>query len=114
MDVTDVNEHAPTFTARQYNGMLFENAPVGTSASVTVLANDTDLLQANRNIMYNITAGNTMDSFVIGAKVSTTSQMGSGKRAIFNRIIGKRNGREYKKFDIEASCLPSFSSRSGS
>ncbi|KAM6973322.1 cadherin EGF LAG seven-pass G-type receptor 1-like [Aplochiton taeniatus] len=66
--VLDVNDNVPTFTRRQYNLKIPEDAPVGASV-LTLTAIDRD---ANSVVTYQVSSGNTRNRFAI------TSQSAGG------------------------------------
>ncbi|XP_065195549.1 protocadherin Fat 4-like isoform X1 [Sycon ciliatum] len=88
--VTDINEIAPAFVAQTYTGTVLENSPVATGTNVTVMAVDTDLLPANKNITYSITAGNTLSSFRIDdktGKITTTKTIDRETNPFFSMTV---------------------------
>ena len=63
VQIIDINEFAPVFTAAAYNGSVFENEPVGTRV-LQVSSTDEDFGE-NSTVLYSIVDGNVLGLFSI-------------------------------------------------
>ncbi|XP_035681485.1 protein dachsous-like [Branchiostoma floridae] len=86
IQVNDINNHAPQFTAGQYEEHVSEAAPRGTTVA-TVTATDADQSHDNSNIHFGIVQGNEDGKFQIETiEPSPNSDQYMGKIILFQAI----------------------------
>ncbi|XP_077984698.1 protein dachsous-like [Glandiceps talaboti] len=87
--LTDINDHAPVFNATEYESIISEGVPAGTSI-LTVYATDADE-GTNALVRYDITSGNDLDLFKIQHSNGTVTVKGrldrDTQKAVHNLTI---------------------------
>jgi len=101
--VNEGNEHAPVFESVEYNSVLSEDVPVGSSV-VAVRATDKDDVpgsKSGRNLSYNITEGNGLGWFQIhplSGLITTRSDLDREVQESFTLTVSVTDGGIRPKF----------------